>query len=251
MLEALVEDATALQQHKPAQYKQQVQDMPAALADALASSTTPSKLLASMRASTDSLAQEHSHASTALAGAPIARAASVPLDTLDDCAGGPARALSQVSQQQESSVRHSALPGAPAAHADKAFAQGLRSFMRSRTLSSNDGGSGVSRSMQAGSSAQGDGWGRCVSANVHVAPQKLSPISTGLSTGALGAGNSVGAVSTPTKQSAASELFEALRKGKKGREQEEAEVAAAGVSRTTGSGSIATCCWRTDHSMPS
>lgn len=211
--------------------------MPAALADVLGTSSAPAhRPCLSAQTSTEGHAHAQQHASTGLS---VSRAASMPLETLDEHAGPtplwqqqsyPAGSLSHAQQQQPSETRHGVL-GVPAAHSgDKS--PGLRGFMRSRTISSNDGG--VPR--PAGrSGAQADSWGRSSSltAGVQVSPQKL--ILTGMGSGSAVAGTGSAASGTP-KQSAASKLFEAFRIGKKGREQEEAEAdAAAGMRRTSGS----------------
>jgi hypothetical protein len=248
VLEALVEDAAALQQHKPAQYKLLVQEMPAAMADVMATAAAAAATPAHATAvSGRSNSVEHPTSIPAL------RAASMPNDTLgtlwtlqhptgsQHSAATAAAAHSHhagVQLQHTSSSRQGPVDAA----ADKSF--GLCSFIRSRTLSSADGaasGSGRGAAVAA-TGIPGESWGTrsCISvSSVEVSPQKHAlSFTSSQGAGALAACAATSGAATP--KSAAAKLFDVFRK--KGREQEEGESVLgrpppiAQSNRTTGSG---------------
>jgi len=239
VLEALVEDASALQQHKPAQYKLLADDIPAALAEVQAAAAEAQAQGWQGSSDTNLMSWQDSITTT--------RAASVPLAAAFARQGSFKHHGPTAISASHSFVTAHATSGpaaAAAASGDKPF--GMRSFMRSRTVSSSDGMCCSSK----GGGSQAEAWGRCVSAGLQVQHHKplVGPVNPtgpqGTGSGAKGPASEA-AAATP-KQSAAAKLFEALGIGKKGREAEEkAETtvaAAAAVAahhpdgRTTGSG---------------
>lgn len=232
VLAALVEDAAALQQHKPAEYRQLLQEAPAALANVLATTGTAAH---GISCGSGGLVHPHNPA--------LSHAASMPLGSLSK------QGSDHQQQQLQMSDKQQRLLGV-AGH-NSAGAGSLRSFLR--TLSSTDCASAPAHSSQHGlAGTQGDasGWGRSTSARIPaaVSPHKTSSFSGaahGLLTAVGGSGgNSVGPTAATPKQSAASKLLDAFRIGKKGREQEEAEdegtaaaADAAGIRSVRASGS--------------
>lgn len=180
---------------------------------------------------------------------PALRAASMPNDALG----------ALWNQQHHTGAQHSAATTA-AAHGHQvglqhtsssrqgpadAAADKLRSFIRSRTLSSTDGAaSGSGRGAVATAGTPADSWGTRSCASVAVSSIEVSPQKHALSfTAAQGAGALAACAGNPgaaTPKSAAAKLFDVFRK--KGREQEEGEAAVSRAppigqsNRTTGSG---------------
>jgi hypothetical protein len=180
----------------------------------------------------------------------------MPLDTLDTITldssitlGGPSTSSilthhhhhhhQQQQQVASTSSGHGVAGGAPEGDS-RPF--GLRSFMRSRTLSNMEGSASSTQGVQVLSSSllggppkggvlKGSVWGPAAAAASAAERQQA----TG------GNGSVLSGVSTPRQGAAAQldKLFETLRLGRKGKEgQQEAEGAAGGrrLSRTTGSG---------------
>lgn len=150
----------------------------------------------------------------------------------------------QQQQQQLASTSSGVAGGGPGAD-NRPF--GLRSFMRSRTLSNMEGGASSTQGVQVFSSnsssllgcpqdgglLKGSAWG--------LAAPSSSSSTAERQQASVGGASVLGGVSTPRQGAAAKldKLFETPRLGRKGREgQQEAEGAAGGgrLSRTTGSG---------------
>lgn len=206
VLDTLVSDAAALQQHEPAHYKLLASHMPALLADAVAAS-----------GSAHSMGDNNVAPGDDLNNLQAVRAASVPALL----AASLSRGGSSTSWQLGTSTTTGGRPagqragsGIAAAHSDlPPFTQAMRSFIGSRTsLSSHDGAAtwGVAGSGGTASGAAGT----CSSSKDGVA---ASLNSWGHRSIAASAGQVTGAASVPPgKQSAAAKLLDALRIGKKG-----------------------------------
>lgn len=272
VLEALVEDAAALQQHKPAQYKLLMQEMPAAVADVMAAAAATATAVdptaaASGDCSSGSRSELHLPSCSA-SSIPALRAASVPSVAMGlhagansllrhpptwVCTAGAAYSAHGLQRISSGSGRYGpAAAGAAGPEGGDMLPTGLRSFMRSRTISSADGSGAASLLSSTGKGGittaapgmlAGDGWSRGVSvASMEVQQQQKQSLSF-TAQSVVGGSEAGGAARTP--KSAAAKLLDVFRK--KGREQEEEEgeagparpLAAAAPTksgRTTGSG---------------
>lgn len=239
----LVEEAGALKQHRPSLYNSFAQDMPEALAHTLkcaaaacddAAGPTAAVPQHGLNSSTTSTLTTQTCEKTPEPNTMPARSASSPYDALDSLCTAATRAV--LGHKTEAHAGHTStlcgveqssqpISAAATARCERPF--GVRSFMRSRTLSDKDISGSKGGGGQGGAGAADDG-GRCVTENVAVQPQKAG--TSFLQALSRFTPNTSEGQALLSKPNGAVKLLEAFRLGKKGKEHE----AAAGGSEEGG-----------------